>query len=166
MQNFESLALQDKEGNFPCDMEDALHGNGVNILVHWCHGAPGAIYFLIKAYLLFREEKYLTACHRAADLVWQKGLLFKGPGTCHGIAGNGYVSLIMFRLTNHPKYLYRAIQFANFLTRPEFSRYTNRPDCPWSLYEGSAGTVCFLIDLLHPQTASFSFMAVFSTHFH
>lgn len=142
-------------------MEDAVHGNGANILVHWCHGAPGAIYLLIKAYIIFKEEKYLIACHRAADLVWRKGLLHKGPGTCHGVAGNGYVSLIMHRLTQNPKYFYRAVQYANFLTRPEFLRWARKPDCPWSLYEGLAGTVCFLIDLIHPENAAFPFMNVF-----
>lgn len=159
---FKLLALQDAEGNFPCDMEDAQYGRGVNILVHWCHGAPGAIYLLIKAYIIFREEKYLMACQRAADLVWQKGLLFKGPGICHGVAGNGYVSLVMYRFTKNPKYLHRAVKFADFLIRPEFLQYARRPDCPWSLYEGLAGTVCYLIDLLHIETAAFPFMNVFS----
>lgn len=157
-----TIALQDSEGNFPCDMEDAVYGdNGVNILIHWCHGAPGAIYLILKAYIIFKEEKYLEACQRAAELVWRRGLLFKGPGICHGVAGNGYVSLIMYRLTKNPRYLYRATQFADFLTESEFSRFDTRPDSPWSLYEGLAGTVCFLIDLLHPETATFPFMNVF-----
>lgn len=138
-----------------------MYGNGANILVHWCHGAPGAIYLLIKAYQLFKDEKYLIACHRASELVWRKGLLLKGPGICHGVAGNGYVSLIMFRLTKNPKYLYRAMRFGHFLTRPEFLRYTGRPDRPFSLYEGLAGTVCFLVDLIHPETAAFPFMNIF-----
>lgn len=149
------------EGNFPCDFEDAIHGNGINNLIHFCHGAPGSIYLLVKAYLLFKEEKYLIACHRAADLIWNKGLLRKGPSICHGIAGNGYVFLIMYRLTNNPKYLYRAWQFAKFLTHPEFLRYARQPDCPFSLYEGVAGSVCFLIDLMHPESAAFPFMDVF-----
>ena len=28
-------------------------------LVHWCHGAPGMIYLLVKAYSVFKEDKYL-----------------------------------------------------------------------------------------------------------
>lgn len=152
-------ALQDSEGNFPCDMGDVDYRHA-NILLHWCHGAPGVIYLLIKAYILFKEEKYLAACHLAADLIWKRGLLKKGPGTCHGIAGNGYVSLVMYRFTNNPKYLYRAEKFAQFLSQNDFKRYTYRPDNPWSLYEGLAGTVCYLIDLLHPTTAAFPFMNV------
>lgn len=154
-------ALQDAEGNFPCDMRDARHA-GLNILVHWCHGAPGAIYLLAKAHLIFREQRYLDACVRAAALVWRKGLLFKGPSICHGVAGNGYVFLIMYRLTNQPKYLYFALKFMEFLTSPSFLQYAIVPDCPFSLYEGIAGTVCYLIDLLSPEHASFPFMDVFA----
>lgn len=155
-----SLALQDNEGNFPCDLDDASSG-AVNSLLHWCHGAPGAVYLVAKAYLLFRDERYLQSCIRAADLVWQKGLLLKGPGICHGIAGNAYVFLLMYRLTQDAKYLHRAIKFMEFLENPSFLRYARTPDCPFSLYEGLAGTVCFLIDLLHPAKASFPFMDIF-----
>ena len=34
---------------------------------------------------------------RAADCVWLRGLLRKGPGLCHGVAGSGYVFLVMHR---------------------------------------------------------------------
>lgn len=153
--------MQDFEGNFPCDMRDAIYGNGINELVHWCHGAPGVIYLYIKAYIQFGDEKYLTACTKASELIWRKGLLRKGPGICHGVAGNGYVFLVMYRLTKKPKYLYRAMRFAYFLERPEFGRYLLKPDYPWSLYEGLAGTVCYLIDLIHNESASFPFMNVF-----
>lgn len=157
-------ALQDTDGNFPCDMQDAQFG-AENILVHWCHGASGAIYLFAKAYMIFGEEKYLNACKKAADLVWTKGLLLKGPGICHGVAGNGYVFLLMYRLTDDPKYLYRANSFANFLVTDEFKSYSNRPDCPWSLFEGLAGTVCYLIDMIHNKNdkngSLFPFMHVF-----
>lgn len=155
----QNLALQDTEGNFPCDLQDAK-SDLPNILVHWCHGAPGAIYLLIKAYLVFQEEKYLYASIKAADLIWTKGILKKGPGICHGLAGNGYVFLVMFRLTQDIKYLYRAHRFMEILTTPLLSKM-RQPDYPFSLYEGFAGTVCFLIDLMSPENASFPFMNVF-----
>lgn len=142
-------------------MHDAQNP-GVNILVHWCHGAPGAIYLLAKSHLIFHEQRYLTACVKAADLVWRQGLLFKGPGICHGVTGNGYVFLIMYRLTNEPKYLYFANKFMEFLSHPLFIEHARVPDCRFSLYEGVAGTVCYLIDLLYPQNASFPFMDVFA----
>lgn len=116
---------------------------------------------LIKAYLVFKEDRYLNASIRAGDVVWRKGLLKKGPGICHGVAGNAYVFLLLFRLTQNPLQLYRANKFAEFLTHPVFIQQARIPDCPFSLYEGLAGTVCFLIDLLHPENASFPFMNVF-----
>lgn len=153
--------MQDVEGNFPCDLSDAAYGNGINKLVHWCHGAPGVIYLYIKAYIQFGDKVYLEACRKASDLIWRNGLLRKGPSICHGVAGNGYAFLVMYRLTKEPQYLYRAIQFAYFLDRDEFARYIRKPDCPWSLYEGLAGAVCYLVDLIHNEHAAFPFMNVF-----
>lgn len=114
-----------------------------------------------KAYLVFKEEKYLTACRLAADLIWKKGLLRKGPGICHGVAGNGYAFLLMYRLTRESQYLYKASQFMKFLKDPQFINEARTPDRPYSLYEGLAGTVCFLLDLLTPDKSSFPFMDVF-----
>ena len=30
-------------------------------LVHWCHGAPGTVYLLARAYTVWRDEKYMVA---------------------------------------------------------------------------------------------------------
>lgn len=160
------LSMQDEEGNFPVTIEDSEENRkGANELVHWCHGAPGAVYVLAKAYLIFDDIKYLTACKKAADCIWQKGLLYKGPGICHGIAGNGYTFLLLYRLTQDPKYLYRAEKFMEFLSNDNFINKSRIPDRPDSLYEGIAGTVCFLMDLLEPQNSSFPFMDVFDVKY-
>ena len=69
----------------------------------------GIIYLFARAYLVFnRDPKYLNACRKLAETVWNKGLLKKGPGICHGVAGSGYVFLLMYRLTGEENYLYRA----------------------------------------------------------
>ena len=39
---------------------------------------------LAKAYLVFKEDKYLTACLKCGEITWQKGLLRKGPGRTLG----------------------------------------------------------------------------------
>lgn len=154
------LRMQNAEGNLP-----SAYGKPDLKLIHWCHGAPGAVYLFAKAYLVFKDCKYLDACLLCGDLVWDKGLLRKGPGICHGVAGNGYVFLLLYRLTNEQKHLYRAAQFADFLTHDEFLQGANTPDRPMSLYEGLAGTICFLIDLLQPEKASFPFMDVFDVKY-
>lgn len=153
------LSLQDTEGNFPTAMDEL--GQKRNELVHWCHGAGGVVYLLAKAYLMWNEPKYLEAIKKSADLIWEKGLLKKGPGLCHGIAGNGYVFLLLYRLTNDNKYLYRTLVFFQFLCSDEFKHNARTPDNPYSLYEGLAGTACFVADLLNPPAASFPFSNVF-----
>ena len=37
-------------------------------LVHWCHGAPGTVYLLARAWLTWREEKYLAALRQSEAL--------------------------------------------------------------------------------------------------
>lgn len=155
-------SLQTSEGNWPCCMEET--GLTEHKLVHWCHGAPGTVYLMAKAYLIYKDQKYIDACVKAADLVWQKGLLRKGPGICHGVAGNGYVFLLLHRLTGDGKYLYRAKAFSDFMNKEEFLRDARLPDNPVSLYEGTAGAVCFLSDMLVPDKAEFPFQDVFSTY--
>ena len=156
------LQIQTTEGNFPCAMDEL----GTNMrhpddeLVHWCHGAPGTVYLLARAYIVWKDAKYLESLKKASNLCWEKGFIKKGPGICHGIAGTGYVFLLMFRLTKDRVYLNRAMRCAEFLYSPEFKR-ARTPDCPLSLYEGWAGTVCFLVDLLDTQHAAFPFSEVF-----
>ncbi|KAL0820628.1 hypothetical protein ABMA28_006465 [Loxostege sticticalis] len=155
-------SLQTDEGNWPCCMEEV--GLSDHKLVHWCHGAPGTIYLMAKAYLVYQDQKYSDVCQKAGEVVWRKGLLRKGPGICHGVAGNGYVFLLLYRLTGAEKYLHRAKRFADFMCSDEFLRDARLPDNPESLYEGTSGTVCFLADLIVPDKAEFPFQDVFSTY--
>lgn len=157
------LSLQTKTGNFPCAMDelDKRSRSENDELVHWCHGAPGVVYLMAAAYLYWKEERYLDSCLKCGELTWKKGLLKKGPGICHGIAGSGYVFLLLYRLTQDPKHWHRAAAFANFMKTDEFYENARRPDSPYSLYEGFAGTACFLADLHEPEKAYFPFQDVF-----
>lgn len=68
----------------------------------------GVAYLFAKAYLTNKKPQYLDTCIRSGEVVWQKGLLKKGPGICHGVAGSAYVFLLLYRLTGNSKYIYRA----------------------------------------------------------
>ena len=51
------LEMQTNSGNFPCAMDEAppyRQRPESGDLVHWCHGAPGMVYLLVKAYLVFK----------------------------------------------------------------------------------------------------------------
>ncbi|RUS21631.1 hypothetical protein BC938DRAFT_475372, partial [Jimgerdemannia flammicorona] len=77
------VGLAFPSGNFPSSMS-ALERDE---LVHFCHGAPGVIPALTLAYDLYpseRTRRLLQAAERAAECVWERGLLKKGVGLCHG----------------------------------------------------------------------------------
>ena len=84
------------------------------------------------------------------------------PGICHGVAGSGYVFLLLYRMTSDEKHLHRALKFAEFMQTKQFQQSARRPDSPFSLYEGLAGTMCFIADLLQPTKAEFPFFDVLS----
>lgn len=80
------------------------------------------------------------------------------------LSGNGYVFLLLYRLTNDEKQLNRARQFAAFMQTEEFKGISRVPDAPYSLFEGIGGTACFLSDLVRPSENNFGcfpFMDVF-----
>ena len=45
------------------------------------------IYLLARAYLVWKDEKYLESLKKATNMCWEKGFLKMGPGIYHGIAG-------------------------------------------------------------------------------
>lgn len=77
-------------------------------LVQWCHGGPGAIYLAIRCERVFNNNKFGDYAVRMADDIWERGLLVKGSGLCHGVAGNAYAFLAMYAHTDDKKYIYRA----------------------------------------------------------
>lgn len=166
--------LQQPNGNFPASMDEVgvsrskildYKGRPKDELVHWCHGAPGFVHMLGKAYLVFGDQKFLDAALKCGEITWEKGLLTKGPGICHGIAGSGYVFLTLYRLTKDKKHLHRAVQFYHFLYSEAF-KDARTPDNPYSLFEGVAGAACFNTDLLKPMESSFPLFDIFFDYTH
>ena len=139
---------------FPSGNIRSSCGKDVDRLVHWCHGAPGLVYALTEGYRVFGDKRYLTAATDASDVIWSRGLLKKGYGLCHGVAGNAYAFLNLFRATGDHKYLHRAVQFAEFCASCG-THGCRVADSPWSLFEGLAGTVYFMFDILQPSEARF-----------
>ena len=155
-------SIQMPGGNFPA--KDSGRRDG--ILVHWCHGAPGFISLLHKAYEVFGDTKYLKSMEMALECVWKYGVLKKGFGICHGITGNAYFFLLLYKKTGQDEYYYKALQMAECVWSEEVKkevmvfvdpqRYkVGIPDCPYSLMEGLAGTICFFCDVLYPKQAAF-----------
>lgn len=136
-------------GNLPSSLE-----NDRDRLVQWCHGAPGFIHCLVEASKVYRSDVYLDAAKDCADVTWERGVLTKGFGLCHGIAGNAYGFLHIYQHTGDVVYLDRAVKFARIIIEAPPHEFRTA-DHPSSLYEGLAGVIHFLYSLLQPEKARF-----------
>ncbi|KAH9324623.1 hypothetical protein KI387_004801 [Taxus chinensis] len=119
-------------GNYP-----SSEGNSRDKLVQWCHGAPGVA---------------MTLCKAAQGLVRKVGL-------CHGISGNTYTFLALYRLTKDKLYLHRAKAFVGFLYGNGRSLISSGQmhggDHPYYLFEGLGGTAYLWFDMANPDDARF-----------
>ncbi|KAI3736172.1 hypothetical protein L6452_15706 [Arctium lappa] len=140
-------------GNYPRD-EDKRNDE----LVYWCHGAPGVALTLVKAAKVFKDKEFLEAAEDAAEVVWKRGLL-KKVGICHGISGNAYVFLSLYRMTGNVEFLPKANAFACFLLDRAQKLISecqmHGGDTPYSLFEGIGGMAYLFLDMTDPANARF-----------
>ncbi|KAK9489754.1 hypothetical protein V1508DRAFT_442406 [Lipomyces doorenjongii] len=70
-------------------------------LVQICHGSPAILLLLAcartNAYLTsnFWQPEWDEAIRLASERIWEEGLLSKGGGLCHGMAGNAWPLLLL-----------------------------------------------------------------------
>ena len=156
------LATRHASGNLPIKL-----GSRRDEHIHWCHGAPGLpTLFHAAAEARGDDDGALrAAAERAAEQVWERGLLLKGLSLCHGLAGNAYAFLALARWTGDDVQLARAHAFAAMMGDERYlqliaqqddpqRRVRGVPDSPASLMEGTAGVVCFLLDLARGSDAA------------
>ncbi|CAG8834532.1 38204_t:CDS:2 [Gigaspora margarita] len=121
----------------------AIHGVGI---------APA----LLKVYSLHpthpSSKNILSHAISKTDLIWERGILRKGAtGLCHNTLGNAYTFLLTYLVTQDEKQLKRALAFG--LYGSEWENKTRKgeirvPDHPYSLFEGLAGGIVYLADLI------------------
>ena len=161
--------LQSEEG--PGEYSSSCSASsGGDPMVHWCHGAGGLVFLFCRAYEFFGDAVFLEAALRCGQLIWQRGILRKGPGLCHGVSGNGFALLAIFKTLSRTEppssslskellaqarpalWYWRACKFAQVLFTADgsFRLEANTPDRPASLYEGWAGVGPFLLALVEP----------------
>ncbi|CAI2367935.1 unnamed protein product [Moneuplotes crassus] len=164
----EIAGMQTEEGNFPMARESL-----VSDLVHFCHGAPGAIPFLLKCHEFYEDKKFLIAALKAGELVITKGILKKGNNLCHGISGNVYC---LMNIYSHLREMYEGegdpdadkdilkwkinaykiahatyiknIQIRCVKYRDPTRKVRGIPDTVYSLMEGRMGCAVMYLDIL------------------
>jgi Lanthionine synthetase C-like protein len=110
-----------------------LAGSDGQVRLQWCTGAPGMVVTLADDL----DEDLLLA---AAETTWQAGPFGdeKGPGICHGTAGNGFALLKTFARTEEEAWLERARRFAVHALG-QLERMPSR----YSLFTGGIGAAIF-----------------------
>ncbi len=141
----ESAALLEREAlvdgelvTWPPVVGGELANKEGQIRVQWCHGSPGIV-TTARDYL---DEELLCA---GAELTWRAGPHGpeKGPGLCHGTAGNGYAFLAAFARTGDEEWLDRARRFAvHALAQVERSRGEDGRS-RYSLFTGDVGVALY-----------------------
>ena len=160
--------------NFHTSLDDVYRGGGSRKadLVQLCHGAAGFAFAFLAAHECGcvpsaaagadggsgkdRAPTWFDFALKAGDVTWAHGRLRDSVGLCHGVAGNGYVFLALLRsaaandgLTSEiaTRLWRRTLHFAldTVLLAPTVHQQGDRP---LSLYEGLAGALAFVSDVM------------------
>jgi hypothetical protein len=134
-----AAVVEDGLANWPSGEDMGLERND-QIRVQWCHGAPG----IVTSASSYLDEDLLLA---GAELTWRAGPHGpeKGPGICHGTAGNGYAFLKTFERTGDEQWLDRARRFAMHALGQTSGRY--------SLFTGDFGVALYTSNCIDARAA-------------
>ena len=111
VETLRATAIVEGDGaNWPIVVE-ARPPTRTKILLQWCHGAPGIVTGLAD-FPAGRSADMDDLLVKAGRAIWRAGPIAKGPGICHGTAGNGYAFLKLLERTGDPVWLARARSFA------------------------------------------------------
>jgi hypothetical protein len=81
---------------------------------------------------------------KAGELTWLAGPLTKGPGLCHGTAGNGAAFLSLFTRSGETLWLDRARRFAMHAIRQVDAARANYRRGRYGLWTGDIGVAVYL----------------------
>lgn len=116
-------------------------GEGVRHPLQWCHGSPGIVISMVH---LPRDDEVDALLAAGGELTWRAGPLNKGPGLCHGTAGNAYAFLALLARSGDELWLERAREFAMDAAADVERRRLKRGRGRYSLYTGDIGVAMLL----------------------
>jgi hypothetical protein len=144
----DAAVVEGNLANWPPRPRPELPGPDGQIRVQWCAGASG----IVIGAASYLDEDLLLA---GAELAWQAGppTMEKGPGICHGTAGNGYALLAAFGRTGDEMWLERARQFAMHAFEQVERGRVERGRGRYSLWTGDIGAGLFAADCIESRTS-------------
>jgi Lanthionine synthetase C-like protein len=140
-----TAAVEDGVVNWP-PLDQPPSDATATIRVQWCHGAPGLITTL-------GDLMPLDLAVGGGELTWQAGPLCKGPGLCHGTAGNGFAFLRLYELTGEALWLERARRFAMHAIEQVHRELTEYGRGRYTLWTGHLGVALYLRACLEASAA-------------
>ena len=135
--------------NWPHSIDGDRAGRG-QLLVQHCHGAPGIVN-AVGAWGNGEDPEFDALMMQAGELTWLAGPLAKGPGLCHGTAGNGFAFLRLHADTGETLWLERARAFAMHAIRQSELREQRHGDLRYSLWTGDAGVALYVAACMRPD---------------
>jgi lantibiotic modifying enzyme len=143
-----TAVTEDGLANWAYSDRPTLQSPDGQIRLQWCAGGPGIVVSAAE----YLDEELLLA---GAELPWQAGppALEKGPGICHGTAGNGYAFLKTFGRTGDERWLDRARRFAVHALEQVERLKATRGRGRYSLWTGDVGTALYAADCLEGRSA-------------
>ncbi len=126
-----------------------------DMLMQWCHGAPGILCALQRADL----PELDAWLYKGGLSILEAGAVSKGASLCHGTAGNGYALLYLHqrlksKLPAHLPpidWLAHARRFGMYALQQSIDAHAQHGDWHYSLWTGDAGLACFLLDCLQER---------------
>jgi Lanthionine synthetase C-like protein len=143
-----TAVVEGELANWPWGPGADLITDDGQIRAQWCHGAPG----IVTSAAGYLDEELLLA---GGNLTWSAGPpgMEKGPGICHGTAGNGYAFLKLHERTGDELWLERSRRFAvHALDQVERAR-ERRGRGRYSLWTGDVGVALYAADCLDGRSA-------------
>ncbi len=122
--------------NWP-PIDGPLSEYATTIRVQWCHGAPGIV-------ITLGDLMPIGLAIGGGELTWRAGPLRKGPGLCHGTAGNGFAFLALHHLTGDPVWLERARRFAMHAIEQVERERASLGRGRYTLWTGDAGVALYV----------------------
>jgi lantibiotic modifying enzyme len=143
-----TAVIENGAANWPPQPRPDLPGPDGQIRVQWCAGSPG----IVIAAADYLDEELLLA---GVELPWRTGPanLDKGPGICHGTAGNGYAFLKVFARTGDERWLDRARRFAVHALEQVERLRGQRGRGRYSLWTGDLGVAVYAADCVDGRSA-------------
>ncbi len=118
------------------------------IRTQWCHGAPGMVATL--ANVAPHDAGFTDLLVAGGELTWRAGPLVKGPGLCHGTAGNGLAFLALHARTGKERWLGRARAFAMHALEQVARARAEYGHGRSSLWTGDLGVALYVRSCLDP----------------